>query len=135
MNTPIVVSCGIIRKIDKILIAKRKADEKIGPNEWEFPGGKVQFGEEPVTALARKIKSGLNVTIDVDELSTVVSHVYAMGNEKTHVILLAYFADFVDGEIALNDYADAKWVDYEELNNYGFIAADKAIIKELLMEE
>lgn len=132
MNTPTVVSCGIIRKVDKILIAKRKADEKIGPNEWEFPGGKVQFGEDPQVALVRKIKSGLNVTADVDELCTIVSHVY---NDQTHVILLAYFVDFVEGEVSLNDYADAKWIDYEELNNYGFIAADQPIIKELLLED
>ena len=129
------VTCAVIRNEDNEVLVVQRGEATDHPFKWEFPGGKVQFAEDPKDALVRKIKSGLNVTADVDELCTIVSHVYLMGDEKTHVVLLAYFADFVEGEVTLNDYTDAKWIDYEELNNYGFIAADQPIIKELLLED
>ena len=60
--SPINVVCGIIQKEGKIFIARRKPHKSLG-GYWEFPGGKVEPGEDPVTALTRELKEELDMTI------------------------------------------------------------------------
>ena len=39
------VTAGILVKDHRVLIAKRNASDKL-PNKWEFPGGKLENGED-----------------------------------------------------------------------------------------
>jgi mutator protein MutT len=49
----------------KILILKRTADDVHKPNIWEFPGGRLDLGEDPREGLKRETKeeTGLNIEI------------------------------------------------------------------------
>ena len=46
-----LVTCGIIWKGKKFLIAQRKPDSLLEALKWEFPGGKIEFTEDPPQAL------------------------------------------------------------------------------------
>jgi len=41
----IKVVCGIIEHEDKVLICRRKESKSLG-GYWEFPGGKIEEGED-----------------------------------------------------------------------------------------
>ena len=93
MTTPIPVTAGIIKKNDKFLIAQRKEDSSVGPGKWEFPGGKIEFWENPKQCLKREIKEELNIEIKVEDFLTYNSHVYEK-DEKIHVLLLAFICQW-----------------------------------------
>ena len=62
MNTINVVA-AVIKHKDKIFATQRGYGEFKGG--WEFPGGKVEPGEEPEAALIREIQEELNTEIKV----------------------------------------------------------------------
>lgn len=66
----------MIRDGDRVLACRRRPEKAAG-GKWEFPGGKIEPGEDAATALAREIREELGVEVTVgDELTrddTVVS--------------------------------------------------------------
>ncbi len=40
------VVCGVLIENDTVLIGKRKSTNQHYPSKWEFPGGKIEEGEE-----------------------------------------------------------------------------------------
>lgn len=56
---------------EKFLILKRAADEKVHPNLWDFPGGRIEQGENPKEALRREAKeeTGADAKIEKPEFA------------------------------------------------------------------
>ncbi len=59
-----VVVKGIIENDNKILLIKRSENDPVGPNTWEFVGGKVEFHENMEEALNREIYEETGIKID-----------------------------------------------------------------------
>jgi len=128
----ILVTCGIIWRGRDLLIARRKADSRLEPLKWEFPGGKIEFSEDPPRALKREIKEELDFEIEVGDIFCVSSHNYRGGAaEVDHVLMLAYSCSYLKGEPAARDVSDFRWVKVEELDRYDFAAADYPVIEHL----
>ena len=69
------VVAAIVRRGDRVLITRRKDDAERG-GLWEFPGGKVEPGEEEPAALRREIGEELGCEIDVGPVLTRHHHRY-----------------------------------------------------------
>jgi 8-oxo-dGTP diphosphatase len=127
MAAIIPVTAALIRRGDHILIAQRKPDAHQG-GLWEFPGGKLQFGEEPEAGLRREIREELDLDIQVGDIFTVVSHVYG----DRHILLLAYWCTPEPGrEPRPVEVGDLAWVRPEEMSQYHFAPADIPIVARL----
>jgi 8-oxo-dGTP diphosphatase len=131
MAKPILVLAGLIRKEHQLLIAQRKKDSKVGPSQWEFPGGKLEDGEGLKECLAREIEEELGLMIQVNELFDVSDHTYHFTDKEIRIVLIAYMADWKAGEVQLKDCQDAKWVTVNQLQEYDFAAADIPIVKRI----
>ena len=60
-----VAAKGIIRRADgRVLVIRRSSRSRTDPGRWDLPGGKMDFGERLVDALAREVReeTGLSVT-------------------------------------------------------------------------
>jgi 8-oxo-dGTP diphosphatase len=130
MTVPVVAA--IIRKGNRILIAQRKKDSKLEANRWEFPGGKLEFGEHPEEALRREIMEELNIRIRIRKLHSVLSHVYDFQGKKLHILLLVFLADYESGKLKNLDVQDSRWVLKKELKDYEFVSGDRPLIKKLI---
>lgn len=60
------VVCAIILRDHEILLCQRAPGQHLA-GSWEFPGGKVEEGEEAATALQREIREELDCTVEVGE--------------------------------------------------------------------
>ena len=67
------VVAGIIEDKGKVLLCQRHHLSKRFPLKWEFPGGKVENGEDPETAIARELNEELGIIVtDIDRIDRYV---------------------------------------------------------------
>jgi len=131
-HTPVLVASAIIHEGERFLISRRLPDAKIEAGKWEFPGGKVEFGEHPEDCLQREIREELNLDIEIESFYQVVSHIYSLSPKPTHIVLLCYLARVTSGELKFLEVAEAKWIDRAEFRNYDFAVADIPVVDRLL---
>lgn len=123
----LVVTAGIIRKDNKILLAQRKPNSHLG-YRWEFPGGKMEKGESPEACLMREIREEINIEIEVIDIFSVIFHKY----NYSPILLLAYLCNYQQGEAIAKDCADFRWITIEELSNFSLIEVDISIAEKII---
>jgi A/G-specific adenine glycosylase len=121
-----IVTAAVIQKNGCVLIAQRPPNELLG-GLWEFPGGKVQPGEDLVSCLQREIFEELGVKISVGDEIGVHHHAY------THfkVTLHAFRCQLVSGKPNNLVHDAIVWVQPHELNNYPMGKLDRQISKKI----
>ena len=124
------VTAAILVKDGRVLIAKRKPDDKL-PHKWEFPGGKIEAGESAQECLKREIREEFSIEIRVGEfLGESVFHY-----PHASIRLLAYRAKWQVGDLALKDHADYAWVQCDQLDDFDFAPADLPFVRKLIFGE
>lgn len=119
MDTIDVVAGIIIDDQNRILIAHRPAKENF-PGGWEFPGGKIEFGESPEECLERELEEELIIKTKANRLCTEVVHHYP----TMSVRLKAYYCSIISGEAQMLVHDNLKWVEISKLLDYDFLPAD-----------
>jgi 8-oxo-dGTP diphosphatase len=126
-HPPIDVVAGVIRGADgRLLITQRLPDDTLG-GYWEFPGGKVDPGEELRAALARELREELGIEAEIREEVHRIVHAYP----DRDVRLYFYEARIVSGEPRKLEVADLRWVTTGELMDYQFPEADRGLLEQL----
>lgn len=121
------VAAAIIKKDGRVLIAQRPENSHMGL-KWEFPGGKIEPGEDAPRCLVREIKEELDLDITVEERLAVVEHQY----EDRRVVLHCHWCRCLGGEARARGCRDFKWVVKSELENYDFAGADRPVVEMLI---
>ena len=128
MSRPSIrVVAGVIERGGRYLITQRRASAVL-PLLWEFPGGRVEAGENDAAALKREVLHRLGVEVSPGELISFVTHPY----EKYGVDLYLYECVLSSGEPAAVNVADFRWVASSEFDRYEFTPADELSMSKLL---
>jgi 8-oxo-dGTP diphosphatase len=121
----ILVAAGVCIEARRVLLTQRKAGGHLA-GAWEFPGGKVESGEDPRDALRRELIEELGIECAVGECVDVTFHRY--DDVGKAVLLLFFEVARVSGEPRALDVAAFKWAAGEELDPAQFPPADVAIL-------
>ena len=65
--TWIPVATGILRKGSLVLVGQRPEGHTLA-GQWEFPGGKIELGEQPKEALQRELFEELGIKAEIGDL-------------------------------------------------------------------
>ena len=114
---------------DRAFISLRSKD-KILPNFWEFPGGKIKTNESPDDTIVREVKEELSLEIDKDSLVPFSFKTYTY--EKFHAIIFCYICRIWKGTPLSKNKQKILWVEIEKLKNYEFLAGSQAFIQKLI---
>jgi A/G-specific adenine glycosylase len=117
-----IVTAAVIWRESLVLIACRPPHGLLG-GLWEFPGGKLQEGEDLAQCLEREIREELGAEITVGDQVGVYKHAY------THfrVTLYAFNCRLVRGEPRPIQSAEVRWVNLAELSQYPMGKIDRQI--------
>jgi 8-oxo-dGTP diphosphatase len=121
---------ALIVKNGKILIIKRSSKEDVFANEWDFPGGRLKFGENPIDGLKREVleETGLKIKI----IKPISVWTFFKNNGKTQVIGITFLAKVISGKIRLGkEHTDFKWILPEEIDKYKIHEEVKKLVKSL----
>ena len=129
MKKHYTVSAAIIVENKKILCVQRnKGKYDYISYKYEFPGGKLEVGENEEDALKREISEELNLEIDVAEKFLVVTHEYLDFDLTMH----SYLCKANTVQLVLKEHIDAKWLYKNELIELDWAAADLPIVSKLM---
>ena len=127
-RTVVHVAVGVILDASQaVLISRRAADAHQG-DLWEFPGGKVERGEDVLAALSRELQEELAIAVSATEPLLEIEHDYG---DKAVLLDVHVVTRFENTPRAMENQP-LRWVPASELANYAFPAANVPIIDALL---
>jgi 8-oxo-dGTP diphosphatase len=122
------VVAAVIQRDGRYLITQRR-DEAVLPRLWEFPGGKLEPGEDDEGALEREVEGRLGVRVQIGARMAERHHDYS----GYQVTLALYACTLPEGaEPRPLRVRDLRWVTSGEFGAYPFPPADQATMDQLL---
>jgi 8-oxo-dGTP diphosphatase len=110
-----------------VLVCQRTKHQTM-PLKWEFPGGKIEEGEQPRDALRRELEEELGIQATIGDEIVRLQHRYpnGMAVELRFFIVREYLE-----EIENRIFRDLQWASPQDLGSYDFLEADAALVKDL----
>jgi 8-oxo-dGTP diphosphatase len=121
------VVAGLIVKDGKLLVCQRTRHQTM-PLKWEFPGGKIEEGEQPRDALRRELEEELGILATVGDEVRRIQHTYPNGGM---VELRFYIVREHQREIENRIFRDIQWAEPKDLPKYDFLEADLTLVRDL----
>lgn len=108
----------------RVLLARRPDDKHQG-GKWEFPGGKVEAGEDVQTALARELDEELGIVPTRARPLIRVTHHYP----ERSVLLDVWRVDAFSGDPHGREGQAVEWVALDDLGKRDFPPANRPIVR------
>jgi mutator protein MutT len=126
-----VVAAAVIDTAGRVLIAQRPAGKHMAGG-WEFPGGKLELGEERLAGLARELREELGITLVGTPRPLIrVRHAYP----TREVLLDIWVVKSYNGEARGLDGQVLRWCTQDELEAAELLPADRPIVRVLRLPE
>jgi 8-oxo-dGTP diphosphatase len=121
------VVCAVIEDAEgRVLACLRPAGKHLG-GLWEFPGGKVEHGEAPQTALARELCEELGVEVEVlGALDPVPWHY-----DRGAIRLLPFHCRITRGVPVPHEHEQLRWCAGHEIDGLAWAPADLPVLEQL----
>lgn len=126
----IQVVAGLIAQGNSLLVCQRRSDGPY-PLKWEFPGGKLEEGEDHRAALQRELKEELG--IDVKSVFEVFRHSHTYPDKTVDIVF--FKIDGYEGAVLNRVFHSLQWARVEELDQFDFLDGDLPLIEKLMSRE
>lgn len=126
MNPQQVAAAAIFNERGEVLLALRPAHLHQG-GLWEFPGGKLEPGEQVVAALARELYEELGISVTRARPLIRIRHAYP---DKA-VVLDVWRVDAFSGEPSPREGQRLQWVAINDLAQHAYPEANLPILTAL----
>ena len=120
----IEVTCALIEQDGRVLVTQR-GEGKAQAGCWEFPGGKLEAGEEEAQGLIREIKEELCLLVEPLHRLPAVVHQYP----DKQICLLPWVCRLQSGELRLVEHSDFAWAEPTALTQFDWSTADIPVYK------
>jgi 8-oxo-dGTP diphosphatase len=121
------VVAALILDGEKLLVCQRTRHQTM-PLKWEFPGGKIEEGEQPRDALRRELEEELGIQAEIGDEVSRIRHEYPNGGAvELRFFTVRQYAGILENRI----FRDIRWVLRPELTGFDFLEADLGLVREL----
>ncbi|UJR80306.1 (deoxy)nucleoside triphosphate pyrophosphohydrolase [Sandaracinus amylolyticus] len=125
--TTVIVAAAVVKREGRVLLTRRMQGTHLA-GFWEFPGGKVEEGEDPEVAVVRECREECAIDLEVVDVVEVAFHRY----ERKDVLLLFYECRLAsDREVQHLGVAEHTWVLPSELGDYPLPPPDERLVRKL----
>ena len=99
----------------KVLIVKRESEDDYKPDEYDLPGGRLEFGESPEEALKREVLEETGLEIEI----VTPSRVWTLcKNNNKQIIGITFLTLTYSKNVKLSfEHQDYNWIDFEDATN------------------
>jgi 8-oxo-dGTP diphosphatase len=120
------VVAGLLIKDNEVCITRRRADVHQG-GKWEFPGGKLEPHEDPLSGLKRELHEELGIEIQHALPFVQVRHAYPDLDVLLDVWRVTGYARAPHGR----EFQEMRWADIQRLDPQDFPDADRPVLRRL----
>lgn len=121
---------GAVLMRDNLVLAAQRSELMSLPLLWEFPGGKIEPGESPQTALKRELREELGVQATVGDQVETTEYEYDFGV----VTLTTFYCSLASGEPTLTEHAQIRWLPVTELTALEWAPADIPAVHKIIKD-
>jgi 8-oxo-dGTP diphosphatase len=121
------VVAALITRDGKLLVCQRTRHQTM-PLKWEFPGGKIEEGEQPRDALRRELDEELGIQATIGDELARIQHEYPNGGM---VELRFYIVREYKGELENRIFKEIQWAVPKDLPKFDFLEADLTLVNDL----
>ena len=114
----------------KIFIAKRQMVGDMG-GRWEFPGGKIEEGEDLETAVVREMQEEFGVTVKVGRKITSGTFMHKNKPCTLDVLEVTFPHDGLEKRFELTEHTDYTWADISIIPQLNFVDSDLSIYNDV----
>jgi 8-oxo-dGTP diphosphatase len=126
MKTVVVVAAVLVER-GRVLLTQRKAGAHLA-GLWEFPGGKVEQGEDPRVALRRELGEEIGIDAIVGDVVEVTFYRYEEAEKAVLLLFFEVVRKAGSPEPRAIDVAACRWAIVDELRDDIFPPADVAVL-------
>ena len=113
-----------------IFIAKRQMVGDMG-GRWEFPGGKIEEGEDLETAVIREMQEEFGVTVSVGKKITSGTFLHRGKQCTLDVLEIKFPHDGIKNKFILTEHTEYKWVPLASIPELNFVDSDLSIYNDV----
>ena len=124
------VTAAIIVDAGRVLLVRRAPGEKLA-GRWEFPGGKLESGEDEPCCLSRELREELGIECRVGEYFAESMYDYQGREGIASIRLVAYFCEIVAGTPTPTVHDEFVWCRPADLTGFALSPADVPIAEKL----
>ncbi len=128
-TVPIAVALAM--RDGKLLLLQRRDENPMWNRKWEFPGGKIEGGEEPADAMRRELFEETGLTVDAQTFLGLHTHDWQLPERTLRVVLHCFRCDLAHGEVVREDRAafDHAWVSPKDALTFDLLEANADLIR------
>ena len=119
------VLAAVVARGDRYLVCRRPAHARHG-GLWEFPGGKLEPGEDDAAAAHRELREELGVGVAAVGAPLGVVH------DPGSPYAIAFVPVTITGEPACLEHSALAWATVAELAGYALAPSDRRFVDEVL---
>jgi 8-oxo-dGTP diphosphatase len=124
----IFVVAGIFISHDKSILLAQRSAEKSFPLQWEFPGGKIEEGENSESALKRELFEELNIEVNDMKYFDSVVHEYELFRANIEFFLINEWS----GKLLNKEGQNLRWTKLNDLKGLKILDADMPVINKII---
>lgn len=125
-----VVAAVIFDKDNVLCVQRGKGKFDYISFKYEFPGGKIEVGEDDEAALKREIAEELKMEIEINKKFILVNHKYP----DFELQMQSYICRVSNRDLTLTEHVDYKWLKIQDLGQLDWAEADIPIVNGLMLE-
>ena len=120
------IALAVPLREDKLFVARRGSGAHL-EGFWEFPGGKIEAGENPAATARRELREETGLEAAALEPLVVVVHDYSDRPLRFHVFL----ARDPDGEVRIDGTREWAWLPLDEVERLELPPANRPMLRAL----
>jgi 8-oxo-dGTP diphosphatase len=118
------VTAAVVERDGRVLVCRRKQGLVAG-GLWEFPGGKLEEGEDPRRGLEREIEEELGVRARAGELVCIVP----FSGQSLSFELIVFRTELLSAGFELSDHDEVRWLRPDEMDEHLFSKPDRPVVR------
>ena len=137
LSTSIQVAVGILIRPDGYFLMAQRPEGKTYAGYWEFPGGKVEFGEQMHENMQREIREEVGYEVEiVHMLQNIRVESQQARTYAYQVFLVPYVCRITGGELKPSDeeVMETAWFDLDDVVNHPLLGDNDQMYRAFLPE-